>query len=203
MGASRESCGSTVGPAIGGPHRDPIRPAPMGAALCGRSVVTCLATSPGFKFLCSIPCRAFNRSRSCWLNSICSGSSGPPCPHRTGHSHVAAALRTLTGATLHDTFNAVKRRVTLRDRPRRILINGKEYISASDLAREIGISRQTLWRWRHHGKIPKGYRYRDNRILFTAEEAKDVREFAHKLEPAKVADASQLKLFSGPGRRAR
>ena len=46
-------------------------------------------------------------------------------------------------------------------------INGAEYLSASDLAQELGISRQTLWRWRQDGKIPKGYRFRDNSILFT------------------------------------
>lgn len=84
---------------------------------------------------------------------------------------------------------------------KRRLINGMQYFSASDLARELGVSRQTLWRWRQDGKIPKGYRFRDNSILFTADEITLIREFATKIEPANVADARQGKLFNGSARR--
>lgn len=80
-------------------------------------------------------------------------------------------------------------------------INGTQYFSASDLARELGISRQTLWRWRQDGKIPTGYRFRDNSILFTAEEVVVIRDFAMKIEPASVVDARQGKLFNGSARR--
>lgn len=81
-------------------------------------------------------------------------------------------------------------------------INGAEYYSASDLAQELSISRQTLWRWRHEGKIPQGHRFRDKRILFTADEAEAVREFATKLEPANSTQPDQFKLFKGPKVRA-
>lgn len=112
----------------------------------------------------------------------------------------------MTYATPSDTSNDMQRHATKRDtRPmddsKRRLINGKQYISASDLARELGVSRQTLWRWRQDGKIPKGYRFRDNSILFTTEEVALIREFATKIEPANVADARQGKLFNGPARR--
>jgi transposase-like protein len=82
-------------------------------------------------------------------------------------------------------------------------INGAEYLSASDLAQELGISRQTLWRWRHEGKIPQGHRFRDKRILFTTQEAGEVREFATKLEPASAPQKDQLRLFKSSARGIR
>jgi transposase-like protein len=81
-------------------------------------------------------------------------------------------------------------------------INGREYISAGDLAQELGITRQTLWRWRHEGKIPEGHRFRNNRIFFAAEDAQAVREYATKFEPAMSTQLNQLKLFNGRERRA-
>ena len=83
-----------------------------------------------------------------------------------------------------------------------MLINGVEYFSATELAYELGISRQTLWRWRQEGKIPHGHRFRDKRILFTSEEAKAVREYSTRLEPANPLNPDQFKLFNGPARRA-
>jgi transcriptional regulator with XRE-family HTH domain len=82
-------------------------------------------------------------------------------------------------------------------------INGAEYFSASDLAQELGISRQTLWRWRQDGKIPQGHRFRDKQIVFTADEAKAVRDFATKLEPANSTQPDQFKLFNSADRRIR
>lgn len=112
----------------------------------------------------------------------------------------------MTGATLRDTSNTMQRGATVRDdssaqSSKGFLISGKQYFSASDLAREIGVSRQTLWRWRQNGKIPKGHRFRDNRIFFTVDEVECVREFANRIEAADVADGRQGKLFSGPSRR--
>lgn len=112
----------------------------------------------------------------------------------------------MTYVTPSDKSNGMQHHATSRDDgpiedSKRRLINGKQYFSASDLAKEIGVSRQTLWRWRQDGKIPEGYRFRDNSILFTAEEVILIREFATKIEPASVADARQGKLFNGPARR--
>lgn len=76
-----------------------------------------------------------------------------------------------------------------------VKINGTEYVSAGEVAREVGVSRQTMWRWRQDGKIPVGQRFRDGRVLFTAEELQEVRRFANRLEPIDETDQHQLKLF--------
>jgi predicted DNA-binding transcriptional regulator AlpA len=81
-----------------------------------------------------------------------------------------------------------------------MLINGTSYTGASELATELGVSRQTLWRWRTEGKIPQGHRFRDKRILFTAAEVEEIRQFANKLEPANTPMPGQFKLFNGSPR---
>jgi hypothetical protein len=80
-------------------------------------------------------------------------------------------------------------------------LDGTTYFSAAEVAREVGVSRQTLWRWRQDRKIPTGRRYRDKQVVFTADEVGAIREFAHRLEPIDGPAPSQLKLFGGrPGR---
>lgn len=64
-----------------------------------------------------------------------------------------------------------------------VLVNEQEFFTATEVADDVGVVRQTLWRWRQKGKIPKGHRYRDRQILFTHQEREQIREFAHKLEP--------------------
>lgn len=71
------------------------------------------------------------------------------------------------------------------------------YYSAADVVRDIGVSRQTLWRWRQDGKVPPGRRYRDRQILFTAAELEQIREYANRIEPATPGAGKQLKLFRG------
>jgi predicted site-specific integrase-resolvase len=62
-------------------------------------------------------------------------------------------------------------------------IDGVTYFSATELLSELGVSRQTLWRWRHDGKVPAGHRYRDRTILFTADEVELIRQYANRIEP--------------------
>ena len=78
-----------------------------------------------------------------------------------------------------------------------IRVNGIEYFSAAEVVKELGVSRQTLWRWRQQGKIPAGQRFRDGKILFTAEEVKAIQQFANHLEPIAPTAAHQLRLFNG------
>jgi hypothetical protein len=66
-------------------------------------------------------------------------------------------------------------------------IDGVTYVSTTELLVELGVSRQTLWRWRRHGKIPTGHRYRDKTILFTADEVKLIRQYANRIEPTEKA----------------
>jgi transcriptional regulator with XRE-family HTH domain len=76
------------------------------------------------------------------------------------------------------------------------VLEGITYFSAADVSRAIGVSRQTLWRWRQDGKIPSGRRYRDHQVVFTTVEFDAIRAFAHRIEPIDAASPNQLKLFS-------
>lgn len=65
-----------------------------------------------------------------------------------------------------------------------IEIEGVEYFTASDIQREVGVVRQTLWRWRKARKIPQGRRYRDKEVVFTRAEVEAIRGYSNRLEPA-------------------
>ena len=81
-------------------------------------------------------------------------------------------------------------------------IEGVLYFTAAQVAREAGVTRQTLWRWRQEGKVPTGRRYRDKQILFTPAELALVRDYAHRIEPLEapstLVSADQLRLFTAP-----
>ena len=68
-------------------------------------------------------------------------------------------------------------------------VKGRVFFTATEVAKEIGVVRQTLWRWRQVRKIPVGRRYRDRQILFTPEEVGQIKEFAHRVEPIGSPDA--------------
>jgi hypothetical protein len=65
-----------------------------------------------------------------------------------------------------------------------IEIEGVEYFTAADIQREVGVVRQTLWRWRRARVIPQGLRYRNKSIVFTRAEVEVIREYSNRLEPA-------------------
>ena len=73
------------------------------------------------------------------------------------------------------------------------------YYTNNEVSEQLGVSRQTLWRWREKGRIPAGVRYRTRQVLFTVEEVVAIREYANKLEPIEFGGTRQLGLF----RRAR
>ena len=64
-----------------------------------------------------------------------------------------------------------------------MVIDGIEYRSASQVATELGVTRQTLWRWRGEGRIPPGRRYRNRMVLYTVQEQDAIRRYANRLEP--------------------
>ncbi|MCP3170177.1 hypothetical protein [Myxococcus qinghaiensis] len=65
-----------------------------------------------------------------------------------------------------------------------IEIEGVEYFTATDIQRDVGVVRQTLWRWRRARAIPQGLRYRNKAIVFTRAEVDTIREYSNRLEPA-------------------
>ena len=78
-------------------------------------------------------------------------------------------------------------------------IEGAVYLFVSDVVDRLAVSRQTLWRWRQEGKIPKGHRFRGKQVVFSAEEIEEIEAFANRLEPigASSNDQDQLRLFNG------
>jgi len=77
-------------------------------------------------------------------------------------------------------------------------IDGDAYLSAGEVVRRLGISRQTLWRWRQDEKIPPGHRYRGRQVLFSEAEFAEIESFANRLEPIQPEiDRNQLRLFNG------
>ncbi len=74
-------------------------------------------------------------------------------------------------------------------------IRGVRYVEAAEVAKEVGVSRQTLWRWRRSGKIPGGHRFRDRQIVFTEQEVEEIRSHANKIEPIAAIDENQSHLF--------
>jgi hypothetical protein len=75
------------------------------------------------------------------------------------------------------------------------------YFSAADIQREIGVVRQTLWRWRKAKKIPQGRLYRGRQVVFTEQEVEAIREYANRLEPAEPSESDQMKLFTNSPKR--
>jgi predicted DNA-binding transcriptional regulator AlpA len=76
-----------------------------------------------------------------------------------------------------------------------------DYFSAADIQQEIGVVRQTLWRWRKAKKIPQGRLYRGRQVVFTKQEVEAIREYANRLEPAEPSEPDQMKLFTNSPKR--
>ena len=77
-----------------------------------------------------------------------------------------------------------------------IKISGLVYYTASDIAAQLDVSRQTLWRWRQDGKIPPGHKYRNRHVIFTPDEVKQIEQFAHRIDPIEPSDDSHPDLFA-------
>ena len=83
-----------------------------------------------------------------------------------------------------------------------VKIEGVQYLTLPEVLREMRITRQTLWRWRHEGLIPQGRRFRSRQILFNEEDVVAIRRYANRIEPiASPGSEQQLNLFvPGPQR---
>jgi predicted DNA-binding transcriptional regulator AlpA len=76
-------------------------------------------------------------------------------------------------------------------------IDGVPYFSAAEVIDAVEITRQTFWRWRREGKVPRGHRFRDGQVVFTEAELQEIQAHANHLEPISLASPDQLKLFNG------
>lgn len=73
-------------------------------------------------------------------------------------------------------------------------IEGTTYFKANEVADLLGISRQTLWRWRAQDQVPLGQRFRGREVVFTEAELEAIRDYAFRLEPAEVTNGRQHSL---------
>jgi excisionase family DNA binding protein len=78
-----------------------------------------------------------------------------------------------------------------------VQVEGEQYYTNSEVSEKLGVSRQTLWRWREKGSIPTGLRYRTRQVLFKPEEVDAIRQFANRLVPIELGGGGtkQLGLF--------
>jgi predicted DNA-binding transcriptional regulator AlpA len=67
-----------------------------------------------------------------------------------------------------------------------VVIDGTTYLALAEVAQLIGISRQTLWRWRREEAVPLGKRFRNRQVLFDEADIRAIREYANRLEPAQL-----------------
>ena len=81
-----------------------------------------------------------------------------------------------------------------------VLVSGTPFYTATEATDIVGVSRQSLWRWRRDSLVPCGRRYRGRELLYTRDEVEAIYAHAHRLERADAAErlALQLDLFSSP-----
>ena len=76
-------------------------------------------------------------------------------------------------------------------------------IRTKDVARAVGVSRRTLLRWLHEGRIPEVTRDRNNYRIFTSEDVESIRQFADKRQrplrftPRTAEGGSEKRLDNG------
>lgn len=80
-----------------------------------------------------------------------------------------------------------------------VLVAGRPFFSAADVARNLGISRQTLWRWRSAGLVPQGHRHRTGAILFDQAELDAICAYATQLTPLEASRVAKDEHLTSEG----
>lgn len=84
--------------------------------------------------------------------------------------------------------------VMIRNKPLRtattmpLTIEGVEFFTTTEVTQMLGVSRQTLWRWRAEGNVPLGRRFRRKSIVFSKVEVDEIVAFGNKIEPITFDD---------------
>jgi predicted DNA-binding transcriptional regulator AlpA len=71
-----------------------------------------------------------------------------------------------------------------------LTIEGVEFFTTTEVTQMLGVSRQTLWRWRAEGNVPPGRRYRRKSVVFARAEVDEIVALANKIEPIAVEGCS-------------
>ena len=76
-------------------------------------------------------------------------------------------------------------------------MNKNKHITASEACETLSISRQTLWRWRKAGIVPKGGLLRRKTVVFTEREFAEIQAYALQIVPLGEEPAQLDLAFSG------
>jgi excisionase family DNA binding protein len=71
-----------------------------------------------------------------------------------------------------------------------VTLNGKRYLTNTEVAHLVSVARQTLWRWRSAGRIPLGRQYRGRTVLFSEPEVKEIQRYSERVEPVLAGRAT-------------
>lgn len=80
-------------------------------------------------------------------------------------------------------------------------IDGSIFYSCTDVASACGVSRQTIWRWRHDGLIPVGRARRGKSVVFSATELEYIRARSEQLDQPRSAWTSEVYLDNAASTR--
>lgn len=75
-------------------------------------------------------------------------------------------------------------------------MNKNNHITASEACKILSISRQTLWRWRKAGVVPKGGLLRRKTVVFTEQEFADIQAYSSQIIPLEKGPAQLGLAFS-------
>jgi predicted DNA-binding transcriptional regulator AlpA len=90
---------------------------------------------------------------------------------------------TIQGDTRCNAVDDSETSYTVEKPGQTLSISGVPYYSAAEVARAVGVSRQTLWRWRSAHRVPQGRRFRNGQVLFSEDEFAEIRAYATQLVP--------------------
>lgn len=76
-----------------------------------------------------------------------------------------------------------------------------EHFTANEVAKTIGVSRQTLWRWRRAGSVPLGRRSTGHSVVFTPREVELIQQEAARLRLGGAPSAQEVYLDNNSSTR--